>query len=324
MVCTQGMSQPEPLASRRVALDVLDLVLGRRRLLDEALASHAGGTRLSSRDRRFVRLLVTTCLRRLGQIDALIEHALDRPLPPRAKAARDLLRMGTCQLVFVGTPAHAAVSSSVDLARGPAMVPYRGLINAVLRRLAREGRALAARQDAACLNTPSWLWDAWSSSYGTATCRAVALAHLAEAPTDLTVKADAAAWARRLGARVLPTGTLRLRSQGPVGDLPGYGEGTWWVQDAAAALPARLLGELRGLRVIDLCAAPGGKTAQLCVAGARVVAVDRSAARLDTLRKNLGRLHLEAEIVNAGRDRLAPPAGRPTPFSSMRPVPARG
>jgi 16S rRNA (cytosine967-C5)-methyltransferase len=218
-----------------------------------------------------------------------------RPLPDREHRARTLLRLGAAQLLFLGTPAHAAVGEMVALARPP----HDKLVNAVLRRIAREGEAMLASQDAARLNTPPWLWRSWTDSYGDAACRAIAQAHLGEAPLDITVKSDPEDWAKRLHARVLPTGSLRLAPGGAISALPGYDEGGWWVQDMAAALPARLLGPLRGKRVIDLCAAPGGKTAQLAAGGAQVTAVDRASRRLERLGANLARLGLEADMVVA-------------------------
>ncbi|MCH7928988.1 MAG: MFS transporter [Proteobacteria bacterium] len=292
--------------ARACALDVLDTVLGDRRPLDDALADHAGLARLEARDRAFARLLVSTTLRRLGQIDALIAHCLDKPLSAKAARIRQILRLGTCQLAFLGTPPHAAVDGAVSLVgRNRA---YKGLVNAVLRRLAREGAGLAAKHDAPRLDTPGWLWESWRRAYGEATARAIAEAHLAEPPLDITVKRDAEGWARRLDARVLPTGTLRRALGGAVADLDGYAEGGWWVQDAAASLPARLLGDVAGETVIELCAAPGGKTAQLAAAGAHVVAVDRSAGRLDRLRQNLARLGLAAETIAADATRWRPRA----------------
>ena len=294
---------------RSIALRLLGAVLRDGRPLDEALDEQKGLAGLEARDRAFARLLVATTLRRLGQIDALIAHCLDRPLKARAAHVRDLLRLGVCQLVFLGTPAHAAVSTSVALAGRLRPGGYKGLVNAVLRRLAREGQALAATQDAARLNTPDWLWASWSAAYGERTTRAIAEAHLADPPLDLSVKRDAGAWAGRLGARLLPTGGLRLPpGTGDIARLPGYDEGAWWVQDAAAALPARLLGEVAGRRVLDLCAAPGGKTAQLAAAGAEVTAVERSEARLGRLRDNLARLGLAAATVTADAAEWRPPA----------------
>jgi 16S rRNA (cytosine967-C5)-methyltransferase len=279
-----------------VALHVLRAVLGERRALDDVLADPKLD-RLDARDRAFARLMVATALRRRGQIDAAIAACLERPLAGRARAVEPILQLGAAQLLFIGTPPHAAVAATVALAGGR-LAPWRGLANAVLRRLAREGAAMVAAQDAARLNTPDWLWQSWTAAYGEDRTRAIAAAVAAEPPLDITVKADAEAWAARLEAQVLPTGSLR-RALANVATLPGYGEGAWWVQDAAAAIPAMLLGDVAGARVIDLCAAPGGKTAQLAARGARVTAVDLAPSRMTRLRENLARLGLAAETVVA-------------------------
>jgi 16S rRNA (cytosine967-C5)-methyltransferase len=288
----------EPSA-RAVALDLLAAVLDRRLPLDDALQAQRDLKLLAPRDRAFGRLLVATALRRLGQLDALIDACLARPLAADRPTARHILRLGAVQLLFLDTPAHAAVDGAVALAdSGPAR-GLKGLINAVLRRLAREGRALVAAQDAARLNLPDWIWRSWTASYGEATTRAIAAVLVQDPPLDLSVREDPDGWAARLDARVLPTGTLRRDAGGEIERLPGYDAGAWWVQDAAAALPARLLGEVAGVRVADLCAAPGGKTLQLAAAGAHVIAVDRAARRLERVRANLARLKLDAEIVTA-------------------------
>lgn len=286
------------LAARGIALDLVRDVLRKSVPLDDAFDGHPGLHALEPRDRGFVRLLTSTVLRRLGQIDALIAGALDKPDQPKA-AVLDVLRLGVAQLVFLGTPAHAAVDTAVALAAARGAEPYKGLINAVLRRMAREGQEIAKGQDAGRLNTPDWLWLSWRQAYGVARARGIVEAHLVEAPLDLTVKDDPAAWAEPLEASVMPTGTLRRTAGGSVVELPGFAEGAWWVQDLAASLPAKLMGDVAGLRVYDLCAAPGGKTAQLCARGGKVVAVDRSAKRLERVSENLARLKLEAELVTA-------------------------
>ncbi len=298
---------------REVAHALLDAVLRDRRPLDEALAGSAGFSALSERDRALVRHLTATTLRRLGQIDALLAGFVERPLPDRAASARNALRLGAADILFLRTPAHAAVNEAVGLLRTPAARRYRGLANAVLRRLARESGALPREQDAAPLNTPDWLWRSWVEAYGEDIARSVAEAHLAEPPLDITVASEPDAWARRLEAEILPTGSLR-RAPAPVETLPGFREGGWWVQDAAAALPARvLLAGLDGAHVADLCAAPGGKTAQFASAGARVTALDISPARLERLKENLARLRLTAELVEADLLRWTPP----TPFDAV-------
>lgn len=288
---------------RILALQILRKVLQQRHPLDQALNEHKALAALSTRDRAFAHLLLASVLRRLGQIDALIDHCLDRPLKPKLAEVRDILRLGVAQLVFLHTPAHAAVNTTVALVEGSRQRGHKGLINAVLRRLTREGAALAKAQDAARLNTPDWLWQSWCEAYGEVSARAIAEAHLNEPPLDLTVKpptSNLEHWAERLGAEALPTGSLRLpRSAGDITQLPGYATGDWWVQDAAAALPARLLGDVAGKRALDLCAAPGGKTAELAAAGAEVTAIDISPKRLKRLTGNLKRLGLTAQTVEA-------------------------
>lgn len=288
----------DSLAPRGVAFDLVAEVLRRRVPFEDACERHPRFKEQEPRDRAFVRLLAATLFRRLGQVDQALSRCYNRPQPPKAPV-QDLLRLGAVQLLFLGTPAHAAVDTTVALAEQRGFHPYKGLINALLRRLAREGAACLAGQDAGRLNTPDWLWLAWRQAYGINATRNLVKAHLEEAPLDFSVRGDPQAWAERLEGLVLPTGTVRRPAGGNVTDLPGFAEGGWWVQDAAAALPARLLGDVRGQQVIDLCAAPGGKTAQLAAAGARVVAVDRSDARLRRLKDNLSRLGLSAEVVVA-------------------------
>ncbi len=294
------------IAARRGALGLLASVLRHDQPLDEAIERQASLARLSSRDRAFARFLVATVLRRLGQIDALIAGFVRRRLPPPLAPVHDILRLGLAQILFLQTPAHAAVDTSVELARLGRFAKHKGLVNAVLRRAAGEGPSLCTAQDAARLNTPSWLWRRWSERFGEATAATIAAAHLREPPLDITVVADAERWAQRLEATVLPTGTLRRPIGGPIDALPGFDDGAWWVQDAAAALPARLLGDVGGQRVLDMCAAPGGKTAQLAAAGARVTAVDAVPSRMRRLRDNLARLHLDAEIVCADAIQYSP------------------
>jgi 16S rRNA (cytosine967-C5)-methyltransferase len=297
----------EPPTARNVALDLISAVLRRKRPLDDAIDDNPAMHRLPPRDRAFARLLVATVLRRLGQIDALITDCLNTPLAPRAALVQDILRLGIAQLLFLRTPPHAAVATSVDIAQNRGFASHKGLVNAVLRRLSVEGAQRLEEQDAPRLNTPDWLWRSWSRTYGEATARAIASAHLKEAPLDLTLRDDCAAWCARLEGVLLPTGTLRRAAGGALATLPGYAEGAWWVQDAAAALPARLFGSLAGREVVDLCAAPGGKTAQLASAGARVTAVDRSTRRLERFVANLERLSLPVEAVAADALTWRPP-----------------
>jgi len=290
------------LATRGVALDLLFTVLAKRVPFDDAWDASRSLRALEPRDRAFVRMLVATTLRRLGQIDAAIQGSLNKQGQQLKAVVQDILRLGAAQLLFLGTPAHAAVDTAVELAVARKQHPYKGLINAVLRRLDRERVSILAEQDAGRLNTPDWLWLSWRKAYGTALTRAIVETHLAEAPLDITVKGGEAAWAERLEATALPTGSLRRASGGQVTELSGFDEGGWWVQDAAAAIPARLFGDLSGRDAIDLCAAPGGKTAQLAAAGARVIAVDRSDKRLVRLSENMARLGFSAQVTTVVAD----------------------
>jgi len=287
------------LPARRAAADILDAVLRRRRPLDEQLDTADLGA-LPERDRALARNIVATALRRLGTLRHLLAEQLKRGLPREAPRVETVLLTGATQILFPDVPDHAAVDLSVRLAQADRYASrYASLINAVLRRLANDGGKRLAALDTVMLDTPDWLMRRWIAHYGEATARSIAAAHGREPALDLTVTDDPRHWADRLGGRVLPTGTVRLAAHGPVPQLDGFGDGAWWVQDAAAALPARLLGDVRGKSVADLCAAPGGKTAQLAVAGAQVTAVDRSGPRLARLRQNLERLKLSAEVVVA-------------------------
>ncbi len=289
------------LTARRIAADILDNVLRRRRPLDAELDGadqHPGLAALPDRDRALVRKLVATVLRRVGTLRHLLAGFLDSGFPKDAPRVETALMIGAAQILFLDVPDHAAVDLSVRLVQADRRAAkYPGLINAVLRRVAREGAELIATLDAVPLDTPAWLFERWRKTYGEDTARAIATAHGHEPPLDLTVKQDAESWAQRLRGRVMPTGSVRTDTGGLISLLPGFHEGAWWVQDAAAALPARLFGDVAGKAVADLCAAPGGKTAQLAQAGARVTALDRSANRLVRVRDNLGRLGLHADMI---------------------------
>ncbi|MGH6674693.1 MAG: RsmB/NOP family class I SAM-dependent RNA methyltransferase, partial [Xanthobacteraceae bacterium] len=297
---THRIDDTPGFAARRVAADILEGVLRRHRALDEQLNGSTRLTGLAERDRALVRALVATVLRRLGTLRHLIGLFLDRGPPAQAPLVETVLLLGAAQILFLQIPDHAAVDLAVRLAqadRGAAR--YAGLVNAVLRRLIREGTERLATLDPVVLDAPPWLLDRWTKNYGEGTARAIAAANGHEPGLDLTVKSDPETWAGHLNGRVVLTGTVRTIPHGPITGLPGFTEGAWWVQDAAAALPARLFGDLKGKRVADLCAAPGGKTAQLAAAGALVTSVDRAPARLDRVRQNLERLSLAVESVCA-------------------------
>ncbi|MBI1365660.1 MAG: MFS transporter [Alphaproteobacteria bacterium] len=294
---------PAPVAglpARRAGLDILSLVRSGKPL-DEALEACRSFGALEGADRAFARALASTVLRRQGTIDTLIGEFVDKPLPKRAARATEILRLAAAQSAILDLPDHAVVSTAVALAQSFRETQgYAGLINAVARKIARTGKAAAEKLPARA-DIPGWLWRRLERAYGPATARAIARAHREEPPLDLTPKRkdEAAALAAKLGGTLLPTGSIRLAAPGEVTRLPGFEDGAWWVQDAAAALPAKLLGDVAGKRVFDLCAAPGGKTMQLAASGARVVAVDVKGPRLKRVADNLARTGLAAETVKA-------------------------
>ena len=294
-------SEVPGLAARRIAADILDGVLHKHRTLDEQLdgaAAHPGLKALSDRDRALMRRLVATILRRLGTLGHLLSRLLDRGIPTDAPRAQSALLIGAAQILWMDVPDHAAVDLSVRLVQSDRRAAkYAGLVNAVLRRCAREGQPLIDEVKSQTLDVPPWLLSRWIAHYGESAAREIAVALSYEPSLDITVKADAEQWASRLHGEMLPTGTVRTLLQGSVTMLPGFAEGQWWVQDAAAALPARLFGDVAGKSILDLCAAPGGKTAQLAQLGARVTAVDRSPGRMARLRENFARLSLQVETV---------------------------
>jgi 16S rRNA (cytosine967-C5)-methyltransferase len=253
---------------------------------------------LSDADRGLTRALVTTALRHLPRLQAAISMLLDSPLPEGARTLNHVFIIAAAQILHLDVPVHAAVDLAVEQAdRDPRTRRFAKLVNAVLRRLVREKEDILTRT-ASVSPVPAWFLERLISAYGKDEADRIAEAQLVQPAIDLTVKADHEVWAGRLGATVLPTGSLRLPSfQGSVTELEGYGEGAWWVQDAASSIPPKLFGDVNGLRIADLCAAPGGKTAQLLAAGAVVTAVEQSANRVVRLRQNLERLRMEAEIV---------------------------
>ncbi|MBR0681862.1 methyltransferase [Roseomonas eburnea] len=291
---TTGHKPLPGLPTRKAARDLLDATLEQRKPLEDAL-DHLP-KRLDPRDRAAAHRIAATVLRRLGSIDEILSPFLRKEPPPPARHA---LRIGAAELLLLDTPAHAAVATAVALAPKA----FAGLVNAVLRKVAAEGPAALEGLDAPRLDTPAWLWSAWHAAYGPAV-RAIAEAHRGPAPLDLTPAPGASV---PEGAENLPTGSWRMAAGTRVTDLPGFAEGRFWVQDAAAALPALLLKPQPGERIADLCAAPGGKTAQLAAAGAAVTAVERDAGRVARLAENLARLRLPVEVVRADVAEWTPP-----------------
>ncbi len=305
------MTSAPGFAARQAALRALSRVLRQHLPLDTALSDILSASPLPVRDAGFARAIASQTLRRFGQLNALIATFAPKPIAPhRAGATLEILLAGACELLFLNVPSHAAVDGANRLAAAdPKARHFKGLINAVLRRVAREGQALLDGQDAARLNTPDWLWQRWCDAYGEPCARKIALRHGELAPLDIHGKPLFAGFP---AATALPGSVWRLDPGTRVESLDGFDDGLWWVQDFAATLPSRLLGGISGARVLDLCAAPGGKTAALLTDGADVTALERDPVRLERLAANLKRLGLAAELVCA--DLRDWKGGEPYPF----------
>ncbi|MBL4895008.1 MAG: methyltransferase domain-containing protein, partial [Emcibacter sp.] len=293
------------LIGRWAAMAFLEKILDDHLPLDQAFdqTCRQFGDKLSVQDRGFVRHLGTTCLRHLGQLDAMINHCTSRTLSGKQKTVRNILRLGITQLLYMAVPAHAAVNSAVkmtDKQQDTTDRHSKGMVNAILRRIDREQEKFSTKFSPN-LNIPKWLKENWKSHFGADNVDKIAVALLAEPPLDISLKpeCDGAEWATKLGGELLANGSIRLEKTGIVKNLPAYDEGLWWVQDVAATLPVHLLGAKDGDLVLDLCAAPGGKTAQLAARGCQVTAVDQSVRRLRRLQENMDRLKLSCDVVTS-------------------------
>ncbi len=298
------------LAARVAATRILAAVLEKKTSLDGMLDSENGNPvyrALSLADRALVRAIVNSALRHLPRIEAALSMLLDGPLPQGARSLHHVLVVGAAQVLHLDVPDHSAVDLAVEQAhRDPRNRRFAKLVNAVLRRLGRE-KAEIEKAIADVPVLPDWFYARLVSAYGDEVAKRISEAQLTPSSIDLTVKNDPAVWAEKLGGRVLPNGSVRLGEfEGQIPSLEGFAEGAWWVQDLAASMPVKLMGDISGKRVADLCAAPGGKTAQLALAGAKVTALDQSGNRLRRLRENLDRLGLHAETVEANMLKYQP------------------
>ena len=269
--------------------------------MDEVLATGHTFSSMSQRDRALARAIAGTVLRRCGQVDAVLDLYLAHPLPQKTGLMRGILRCATAEILFLRSPAFAIVNEAVSQAASKGKTrAFRHLANAVLRKVATEG--LDKLKDLPpSLNIPDWLQTSWKTAYGDQVIEDAASVLIADQPTDITVFGNAKSWAEKLNGHVLGGQSARIqakdRQSGDVTKWPGFEEGAWQVQDAAASLPVALLAPKPGEHIADLCAAPGGKTAQLADAGAKVVAVDRAQNRLQRLEQNMKRLGLDVQSV---------------------------
>jgi 16S rRNA (cytosine967-C5)-methyltransferase len=292
------------LQARMAAVKLLAAVVEQKTSLDGMMDEEHGNpaySALSIADRALVRAILNSCLRQLTRIDAIFDRFLDKPLPDGARNLRHILAVAAAQILFLDVPDHSAVDLAVEQARrDPRSARFANLVNALLRRLGREKDTVLAEVSATVPVFPAWFQNRLEKVYGAAAAQAIGDACLTPAPVDLTVKSDPNGWAEKLGGLLLPTGSVRLPEfQGSVTEVEGFTEGEWWVQDAAATIPANLFGDLKGKAVADLCAAPGGKTAQLVLLGGNVTAVEQSGSRMKRLKGNLARLGMEAEFLQS-------------------------
>ncbi len=310
---TTSRYQPEPrqrvgLAARKAAAAMLERVVDRHQTFDTITnekSGHGSYQALIAKDRALVRAILLTALRHRGRLEFVLLGALDRKPPQKARHLLHTLHVAAAQILYMDVPDSAAVNLAVTALRDDRRSSrFAAMANAVLRRISREKEAFLEKAHAWQLAFPKWLADLIRRDYGQEKAAAIA-AMIAEEPLlDLTLRGDLSRENRdklvkELQGTRLPTGSVRLDTSTPIEKLPGFDEGAWWVQDAASALPARLLGPVDGLHIADLCAAPGGKTAQLVTSGAQVTSVDISSARLTRLKQNLIRLNLAADVVKA-------------------------
>ena len=287
------------LSSRQAASKLLSAIIDKKTSMDGLLDLKGGNPAyldLTDQDRLLVKAILLSTLRNYQIIEKFLDHLLEKPLPSGAVSLRHILRIGAAQILYLDVPDHSAVDLAVEQANiDPRNRRFANLVNAILRRMAREKDKMLPKLGEKTAMLPDWYAKKLSKSYGFNRARGMMALMSKPAPVDITVKSDADAWAEKLSGTKLTDWSIRLdKLEGPLQSLQGFDDGDWWVQDVAASLPARLFGDLNGKRVIDLCAAPGGKTAQLILAGADVTALDRSKSRLNRLNENLERLKLSA------------------------------
>lgn len=318
----------EGVAPREVAILLLTRTLDDGRGfagLTDAAGGLAAFLKLPEQDRNLARAIARTALARRGQIELALKRVADRPPPKGARHLLHALHVAATQILFMDVPDSAAVNTAVNIAaREPRSARFVGFANAVLRRLSREKADIEPKLRSDKLNTPKWMYARWAELYGHNAARAIATHHASihatGAPLDLSVRGSSSDYFQANGdtlggAALLENGTVRLPHALDVRSLPGWAEGAVWVQDAAARLPAQLVSPQNGERIADLCAAPGGKTAQLALSGAKIVAVEQSAPRVKRLEENLRRLGLSgaASIHHGDLFELAPD----TPFDAI-------
>ena len=299
---------PEKKTARSLALDILDDVFGQGRTIDESMEMRAYEQGISLIDKAFAYRLASEVTRRKGVIDALLVTFLTKPLKPSQQRVYHALMLGVVQLCVLDTPAHAAVHETVQVIADSSFAPLKGLVNAILQSILRKAPECKQQIKDVKNALPVWIAERWQTHYGTAFCNDVSQMLMQKPPLDIAVKSDVAAWAEKLEGVVLEGNIIRIAREVKVEELPGYKDGAWWVQDVGATLAGVALGDVSGKHVVDLCAAPGGKTAQLLARGAKVAAVDSSIKRMERFKSNMSRLGYSPEVLVADIRKWTPPA----------------
>lgn len=273
------------------AFYLLEAVLVDKKSLE--FVEHHTLKNIAPKDRGLARMIAYTALRHNTELDLLIEKFVDTEIfTPQVTL---FIKVGLTQIVYLDIPDHAAVSETINGVFGKAL-PSKGMINAVLRRGVEQGRdIIQSHHD--IINLPKYLWRSWVNTYGEKPARQMLKSLQHQAPVDISVTSNPKKWAEKLNGTLLPTGGVRLGKVGTVTKLEGFEDGHWWVQDIAAQIPVHIMGDITGRTVIDLCAAPGGKTSQLLARGATVIAVDHNAFRLQRLQQNIQRLGLGKNLT---------------------------
>jgi 16S rRNA (cytosine967-C5)-methyltransferase len=290
------------LASRQAVVEILNAVLQKKRPFDSAfidvIDKKFKDTKLESRDRGFIKLVCITTLRHFGQANYVLNSFLQKPLPKKTVLLKAILISAIAQLLYLKTPAHAAIDTAVELTKTNKMKNYSKLVNGVLRNVERnKNKILQDDKNTAKLNVPNWLYSSWERAYGADFAEKISQINLIEPNIDFSVKNNAKSWASELEGELLPFDSVRKSGSCIVKNLAKYENGEWWVQDIAASIPVKLAGNIKGKKVADLCSAPGGKTCQLINKGAKVTAFDRSEKRIKILKENLERLNFSADVI---------------------------
>lgn len=294
---------PDTLAPRQSAVRILTTVLASDKTLDNAVSADKNYQTFTESDRHFIKLLLLTTLRHMGQIDGVLKKVIQKPIGKKNQTVQNILRLSVAQGLFLNTPDYAFVNTAVALTKKMRFVNLARFVNGVLRNILRLKNPLEGLENPA-LNIPDWLYQSWQKTYGADETNLIATALLNTPPLDITVQKNPEIYAQKWNGNILPTGSIRVSETSPE-RLADFQDGNCWVQNAAASVPAQLFSNLKGKKVADLCAAPGGKTAQLANRGAFVHAFDISEKRLTRLHENMTRLGFEKQVQTTCADILS-------------------